>query len=369
MLKTVAPQPGDGNGTVTLINTGTGINGGPITTTGTISLANTAVGVGTYGNATAVSSFVVDQQGRLTSASNVSISIAPSQINATIPNSGLANSSTTLGNTALTLGSTVSAVGNLTLNKSTMTSGQYTGTVFGFLPQIGTTIADTTYQPIVGANLAIETTDLYTVPTGKKAAISTIWRLYNPSAGSIDVYLAIKVSGTYYRWSVTTTLAAGVGATPAAPTNVIVLNAGESVAVTTATTAGANVRMTAWEFDSTETRIATARILGLSNGNNTLFTVPANKTAQLIGANPSAQSGNIGIVNDSGGALNYYINAVPSGGSVSTQNQLYPATSLADKGLVGMLPGSTFTAGDFLNVNTSAGTAGQWAYVTYYLIP
>jgi len=66
--------PGTGNGSVTNVSTGTGLTGGPITTTGTISLNNTAVTAGTYGNATINGVFTVDAQGRLTSASNVTIS-------------------------------------------------------------------------------------------------------------------------------------------------------------------------------------------------------------------------------------------------------------------------------------------------------
>lgn len=58
---------GTNGGTVTQVNTGTGLTGGPISTTGTISLANSGVTPGIYGSATQIPVITIDAQGRITS--------------------------------------------------------------------------------------------------------------------------------------------------------------------------------------------------------------------------------------------------------------------------------------------------------------
>jgi hypothetical protein len=98
-----APQVG----TVTSISTGTGLTGGPITSSGTISLANTAVSAGSYGSASAVPTFTVDAQGRLTAASNTNIAIANTAV------SGLGTMSTQNANSVSITGGSVSGITDL----------------------------------------------------------------------------------------------------------------------------------------------------------------------------------------------------------------------------------------------------------------
>ena len=64
----------DGVINTTTITAGTGLSGGgDLSTNRTISLANTAVSAASYGSSSAVATFTVDAQGRLTAASNTTI--------------------------------------------------------------------------------------------------------------------------------------------------------------------------------------------------------------------------------------------------------------------------------------------------------
>lgn len=77
-------QNSGASGTVTSVGTGTGLNGGPITTTGTVSLANTAVVAGIYGSASVIPVQTIDAQGRTTAAVNTAISITDANLSAPV---------------------------------------------------------------------------------------------------------------------------------------------------------------------------------------------------------------------------------------------------------------------------------------------
>lgn len=108
---------GGGSGTVTEIDTGTGLTGGPITTSGSVSLANTAVTPGTYGNSTAVGQFTVDQQGRITLATNVTIA------------SGGSGTVTQVNTSGGVTGGPITGTGTITLTNVAATAHQWVDSV------------------------------------------------------------------------------------------------------------------------------------------------------------------------------------------------------------------------------------------------
>ena len=144
MLKTVVSIGGSGtNGTVTSVGTGTGLTGGPITTTGNISLANTAVVAGSYGTASQVSQVTVNAQGQITSASNVAIAIANSAV------SGLGTMSTQNANAVAITGGSVE---NITVGSSTPNTGKFTVLTVTTSSSLGNATANQLNNTPIGNN-------------------------------------------------------------------------------------------------------------------------------------------------------------------------------------------------------------------------
>jgi hypothetical protein len=204
----------------------------------------------------------------------------------------------------------------------------------------------------------------YTVPAGKIAVVGR-GTIFNNNAATATFYVALKVSGTYYQISITATATSGNAGTLASTSAPIVLAAGDVLAVNCDKNA-INVWMSLIEADDTSA-IKTARILSLSNGDNTLYTCPAGKSAIILGPtgmNALNAQGAVGITNNSGAGRNYYLNIVTNGGSPATANKMMAATTINNATSTSITLGASFGAGDFLNMNTTSGTATQTAWVT-----
>ena len=105
---------------VSNVATGTGLTGGPITSTGTISIANTTVTAASYGAADTVGTFTVNAQGQLTAAANAAIAI-----NVAAVSGAVANTVNVLSGTGLTGGGALTSNVTLSIANTTVTSGTY----------------------------------------------------------------------------------------------------------------------------------------------------------------------------------------------------------------------------------------------------
>ena len=198
---------GAGGGSVSSVATGTGLTGGPITTSGTIALATTAVTAGTYTKLT------VDSYGRATAGSSLVGSDITSALGFTPVNkagdtvtgalsvSGNVNTSAQYlvgGVTALKIPSadttTSIAVGNLALNSLSAANVYNTAVGVNSLNQETTGV----YNSALGSSaLSTNTTGSNNTAVGYVAANYTSTGSYNSAFGSLAMLGGGSLTGNY----------------------------------------------------------------------------------------------------------------------------------------------------------------------------
>lgn len=214
--------------------------------------------------------------------------------------------------------------------------------------------------------------DLYTVPSARKAIVYALMYGNNSGAGTVTFTQQIKISGTYYKISASVAAGAGAlgGSLVLAPP--ILLNAGESFSLN-CDIAGLQVQgVEIIEFDDTST-LARAQLTSFSVGLNTLFTVPAGKTAIVGVANLNGQASvAIGYCNQSGATRTVEMYRVPAAYTLVNSSADYPyiifQNTAANNTLATRQVYSGLAAGDYISIKTDAVTAGQFAWLIYNLL-
>jgi hypothetical protein len=177
---------------------GTGLSGGgQLTGNVTINVANTAVVTGTYGAANAVGTFTVNQQGQLTTASNVAIDIAVANVAGAV-----ANTVNVLAGGLLTGGGALT--GNVTISLANVPIANVTGGVANTVNVIaGTGLSG-------GGNLASDVTlnlANTAVTAGSYGSSTQVAQITIDAQGRITAASNVAVSGGGTGGNVVTSIA------------------------------------------------------------------------------------------------------------------------------------------------------------------
>jgi hypothetical protein len=237
-------------GDIESVTAGTGLTGGGTSGAVTLDLASTAVTAGSYGSSSSVGTFTVDAQGRLTAASNSSISITASQV------SDFTEAAQDAVEGAITAGTGVTKAYNDSANTISLSIGQDVATnaavTFGSIAtgaitlDSGTGELNTSTQLVtVNTVTTVDSFDktvyrtakyLVQVTQGSKYTTSEVLLVHDGTDSYLSEYAVIELGGTVIPLTVSTSISASnvllrVTITDAASTNATVKVARTLIAV------------------------------------------------------------------------------------------------------------------------------------------
>jgi len=310
-----------GVGSVTLINTGIGLTGGPITTTGTISLANTTVTPGSY----TYSSFTVDAQGRLTVASSGTMPLLPANNLSDLNSASTARTNLGLTNIAtqnvtqhyVLVGGASNSITSLGLTNGQLLIGSTNNDPLAAIPTNGTNISWSTGPGSLTANL-----------TGQVALAN----------GGTNANLTASNGGIFYSTASTGAILSGTSTA-----SQILLSGASSAPTWSTTTHPTNTTINQILYSSANNIIS-----GLTTANNGVLITSLGGVPSIGTTLPSAVQGNITSVGTiTNGTWNGSTITVPYGG-----------TGIASATAYAVLCSGITSTGAFQSVS-GVGTSGQ----------